>query len=84
MKIDKTSVAIPETFKPVAFTITCETKEEAQAMYAVFNYSPNTELVGSAHADAIKSAIGNHSVRSYETIARGVTYNRFYCNKQAA
>jgi hypothetical protein len=82
MKASSTPIKLPPPeFQPFNLNITVETKEEAQALFAIFNYTPNTDLLGNSHYSAVKDAIGPFSTSG--VIARGVTYEQFYRPKKA-
>lgn len=69
-------------FEPIVLTITLETAEEARAMYAIFNHGRNTALLSKGGFPA-KDALGEtHYVGgSNGVIAKGVTYEEFYCGR---
>ena len=76
MKVSKRSVELD--FKPFEIRITVESAEEARALFAIFNHVRNTQLLGGA--DEIRDAIGQQYrvARSYDKIAMGVSYEKFY------
>jgi len=63
--------------------IKMENNEEAQALYAIFNYAPNADLLPCGAAEKIKNAIGEdfYITRGDEEIANGTTYDKFYRRK---
>lgn len=78
MKVSSTK--IEPKFKPFSFKLTVESKEEAQALYAIFNHIKTTELLKSAQ---IRSAIGSeHYVYGGAVIANGISYNDFYLRQK--
>jgi len=77
-----------QAFTPFKFTVKVETLEEAKAWYAIFNYTPNTELlgIGGSQSIAIRVNLINKvgpNCNVYvdvgdQVIANGVTYNQYY------
>lgn len=68
-------------FSPITLTITMETKEEAQAIYAIFNNTRNTMLLNSNVDQSIRDAIGREYYvpsHSSNVIAHGVTGTMFF------
>ena len=75
-------------FTPFEFTVKVETLEDARAWYAIFNYTPNTNILGIEGSPA--SAIRNNLINKVgpnndiyvdvgnEVIANGVTYDQYY------
>jgi len=78
MKVCKQDVSIPESFRPFNLTISVESREEAQALYAIFNYCPNIDLLPSALS--ISSLLKDYEI-SDGIIANKVTYDNFYRSK---
>lgn len=72
----------PTQFEPINFNITIENREEAQAFFALFNYTPNTMLIGEGNAAKLRSIIGDRNVGFSDIIANGITYKKYYTNKQ--
>jgi predicted GNAT family N-acyltransferase len=68
----KASVRNIDIFKPIDFTITLETQEEVEAMYALFNYAPNTCIIEKYGINHTKIREKLHSVCSY------LNYNRIH------
>jgi hypothetical protein len=67
-------------FSPFDVTITVETKEEAQALYAVFNHTDNSRLFQGG-LESLRSQFKEYGSPYGESIiANGVTYNKFYGN----
>jgi hypothetical protein len=66
------------SFEPFDIKITVETREEAQALYAIFNNCQNSDLLGSGVE--ITNAIGKEYYvnDSDKVIARGITYRKYY------
>lgn len=67
-------------FTPFSFTITVETRHDAQALYAIFNLWDNKRLIGAVASDAVKSVISSDYYVSGDdkVIANGVTYKEYY------
>lgn len=85
MKANQTIILpVPSRFQPFNLTLTVETAEEARALYAIFNYLPNEELLSNVACIEIRACIGHEflGAPSSGIIARGVTQKRFYCKKQ--
>ena len=70
-------------FAPFDVTLTVESEEEAQALYAIFNYSPNLELFLDDAAGNVRHVIGDKfSDIPNGEIANGVDYDHFYRAKK--
>ena len=71
-------------FRPFDITLTVESEEEARALYAIFNYSPNVDLLPRESGGNIKKAIGEKysTLGTSQLIARGVCYGHFYHPKK--
>ena len=82
MKVEKQKLETPKQFEPFNLVISVETEEEARALYAIFNYGPNREVLRSGFASEMIDAIGEYSVKYDETIAQGVAYKHFYRAKE--
>lgn len=82
MKVQRIEIEQEEQFVPFAIQINVESKEEAQALYAIFNHARNSDLINSAAA--IRDAIGEkYWVNKYDSIiAKGISYNEFYCGEK--
>jgi hypothetical protein len=84
MQVTKVNVVETPKFKPRAFTITIESEEEARAMHAIFDYSPNADLIGESLAGTIRKQIdlgcGARSVNG--VIAKGITQAKFFADKK--
>lgn len=78
MKVSRTKNT---AFAPIAITLTIENEAEARAMYAIFNYTPNCDLLSDVIVDNIKHAIGDYSVPGNGEIANGIRYADFYRGK---
>lgn len=81
MKVEKQEVPAGD-FTPFRLVIDVESKEEAQALYAIFNYGPNCDILrGSAYT--IRKTIGEEHYRSdNEEIIPGLKARQFYVPKQ--
>ena len=73
-----------EGFPAFDITLTIESEEEARALYAIFNYIPNTDLFPDGVSLKIREKIGERfsNLGSGEVIAKGVTYDSFYRPKE--
>lgn len=74
-------------FQPIVLEIVIESEEEARALYAIFNYSPNTELLYPNASSDIIECIGHGYSTSHnngEVISRGITYDQFYRSKKGS
>ncbi|KKL86071.1 hypothetical protein LCGC14_1948430 [marine sediment metagenome] len=71
-------------WKPFDVVLTVESEEEAKALYAIFNYSPNVNLLPEDASDEIRKAIGGKysTLGTSQLIARGVCYREFYLGKR--
>ena len=71
-------------FAPFDVTLTVESEEEARALYAIFNYMPNADLLGGDIGERIRKVIGEHfsELGSDCQIANGITYPEFYSHKE--
>ena len=81
MKVEKQPT--PEkSFEPFVLKIEIESKEEAQALYAIFNHSRNAKLFPD-QAQNIRYIIGkDYSIdRSSDIISNNVLYSEFYMPK---
>ncbi len=67
-------------FVPFEIVLTVGSTEEARALYAIFNYSPNLALLPEEKGDSIREVIGVQFATSHpeEEIARRITYLDFY------
>lgn len=70
---------------PFDIVFTINNAEEARALYAIFNYCPNTELLPELDPSA-RHAIGEKFsiIPPSSEIANGVTYSKFYSRKETA
>jgi len=78
MKVKKESV---EEFTPFNLVLTIETKAEASALYNIFNYTFNTDLLPSTWYNEIQEAIGSenqYTDRENRIIAGTTAYSDFY------
>jgi len=90
MKITKVEVS-DNYFVPFGIQIEVQTMEEAKALYAIFNYTPNTDLLNDGVGMYIRkliqyNAIQNGNRETFEVdrgeeIANGIMYEDFYQNK---
>ena len=73
-------------FQSFDITFTIESEEEARALYAIFNYSPNADLLGDDTALEVRRQIGLKwgELRSDQVIANCVTYEVFYHSKSSS
>ncbi len=77
------SIPTRKKFSPFDLVVTIESEEEARAIYAIFNYIPNTELLPDRISAQIRTLLGSkYDVLTPNTIARGVKYERFYIMKE--
>lgn len=66
-------------FTPIHLDITIETEEEAKAIFAIFNYSPNTDLLPDWVSEKVTNILAPYEViGSDDEIANGIPYNDFY------
>ena len=82
MKIQRDTQGLEFHAFDVTFTI--ESEEEARALYAIFNYCPNTDLLGGDIGERTRKVIGEHfSALGFDSqIANGITYRKFYSSKE--
>lgn len=75
MKVNK-----QEQFVPFDLVLSIESKEEAQALYAIFNKQENASLLGNDKADMVDCAIGSkyYIASSHKVIANGITHGEYY------
>ena len=71
-------------WKPFNIVFAVESEAEARALYAIFNYGPNVDILPEDVDEEIRKAIGGkHGNISFnELIARGVSYEEFYRGKK--
>ena len=81
MKVSKNDVVGFQSFK---LTLEVESEAEARALYAIFNYSPNVNLLPEDAGAEIGKAIGEKysTLGTSQLIARGVCYGVFYKSKR--
>ncbi len=67
-------------FRTFDVTLTIESEKEARALYAIFNYVPNTSLLPRGVAQDVRDVIGPDIAILGDNgeIANGVTYADFY------
>ena len=84
MKAQRSFKDPPMNFRSFDIVLTVESVEEAQALYAIFNYVPNIALLPEGISTSIKKAIGEKFGISWKNhiIARGITYQNFYRSKK--
>lgn len=68
------------TFKPFDITLTVQTKEEAQALYAMFNCESANKVLHKNYVMSVKYTIGEEFYISNPDaiIGNGVTYSEYY------
>ena len=78
MKAERFEIVKDEVFVPFGIMINVETKEEAQALYAVFNHVKVSALFDDS--DEVLNAITDkyYVCKEEQVIANGVTYEKFY------
>ena len=71
-------------FAPFDVILTVESEEEARALYAIFNYSPNVNLLPGGDGAVVREAIGEKygDLGPSTLIAKGVYYREFYRGKR--
>ena len=83
MKVGRTEDS-SKGFKPFSITITIESREEAQGLFAMFNSTRSRKVLGDAAAMSVREAIGREYY-VYESdnvvIGNGVTYAEYYLGK---
>lgn len=84
MKVNKQFPNQEEQSVPFNLVISIESKEEAQALYAIFNKQENAELLGDDKANMVNCAIGHkyYVALSYKVIANGITHIEYYQIKE--
>ena len=82
MKVQTNREAV--VFRAFDVTFTIESEAEARALYAIFNYSPNIDILPAGEDEDIREAIGHKygDLGDSQYIARGVYYGHFYCSKK--
>ncbi len=63
--------------------LTIESEEEGRALYAIFNYIPNEDILPEGVGNSIRKVIGERytDLGPDQMIARGVDYPNFYRRK---
>jgi len=83
MKVGRTEDSL-KGFQPFSITITIESREEAQGLFAMFNCNRSRKVLGDAAAMSVREAIGREYYM-YESgnvvIGNGVTYAEYYLGK---
>ena len=76
VEIERTKPA----FVPVKVVIDIESKEDARAVYAMFNYSPFAKAIGRHIAEQARGQLGHeyHTSVTDPVIARGVRRADFF------
>ena len=70
-------------WKPFDIVFTVESEAEARALYAIFNYTPNTDLLPGAVEVDVRRQLGSKFAIPFDgEIANGVTYGDFYRSKE--
>ena len=71
-------------FQEFDVTFTIESEEEAKALYAIFNYCPNLDILPEEVGDRIRGIIVEKysDFGSSTLIARGVHHKEFYRGKK--
>ena len=71
-------------WKPFDVTLTIESEEEARALYAIFNYCPNVDMLPNGTGEIVRKVIGESYIElgPDQLIARGVTRSKFYSGKK--
>ena len=64
-------------FVPFDLILRVETREEAQALFAIFNYGPNRDLLPRLNRDTIKHLLNDYYVTA-GVIANKITYGVYY------
>lgn len=76
-----------QTFRPFTITIPVDSIEAARALYAIFDYGPNFDLLFATNLSAyvIKNLIDEYCGENNpyvenedDVIASGITYKKFY------
>jgi hypothetical protein len=75
-----TEEIIENNFNPIRLTILIETKEEAQALYAIFNHYHNRKLFPPDIINSILKKIGDEFYVGSNNciISNNITYKNFY------
>ena len=81
MKIQRNNIKRNDNFGPFNLVLTIESKEEAQALYAIFSYVPNIALMVNATAD-IRALLEKYRITN-GVIANNITVGPFYKSKQS-
>lgn len=80
MKVNKQFPNQEEQFVPFDLVLSIESKEEAQALYAIFNNRNNSELFGDYNSDMITGILGYkyYVAGPNKAIANGITHKQYY------
>ena len=70
-------------FQEFDITLTIENEEEAKALFAIFNYYSNLDILPEGVGESIRRIIGEkyYDLGPDQMIARGVDYPNFYRRK---
>lgn len=74
-----------KAFNPIQVSFTIESEEEYRAIYAIFNYNPNCQLLPANLPYELRKQLEQHKIKEIgldNVIARGVNYDSFYRSKQ--
>ena len=71
-------------WKPFDVVLTVESEAEARALYAIFNYSPNVDILPNGTGEIVRKVMGERyrELGPGQLIARGVTHDKFYRSKK--
>lgn len=80
MKAIKKPVERADNFEPFVLELTVETREEAQALYAIFNLGKNSRLLGREKSGRITDEVSKeyYVSDSYKVISNSITYENYY------
>jgi hypothetical protein len=78
MKVNKKIIDI--SFKAIELTITIETEEEAQALYAIFNFTHNRKLLKEKDTNLLLDEIGKkfYIGEKNKIISNNIAYKDYY------
>lgn len=80
MQVEKNYVEDVAVFKPFELKLTVQTREEAQALYAMFNNVSSSRVLPGTVTDVVLRNIGKEFYidRDDAIIGNGVTYKSYY------
>lgn len=83
MKATKQKLETPKGFEPFILQLEVKTKEEAQALYALFNKTSNAALLN-YDCEEIREAIGRefYVQNGSDIISNNISYSEYYYNKK--